>query len=143
MLKNINIIIVLFCYLYSSTIYAVECSKRVTTLNTGDKSPCTGFLFSPEAEREIWTIKENNKLFQKEIELKDKKTEILDKQLKIKDLMIENKDEQVILYHTKLVETTKKYIESEENRGTRDLLFIALGVLLTVTASVVVKNVSK
>lgn len=140
--KIILIIVTIGCYLCSCNVYASDCISKVVSINKGEEAPCTGYLFSPEAEEEAWKTKETNKILEKREELNKQKEEMLNKQLEIKDLIIEKKDEQVNIYHTKLVDTTKKYVDSQEGRGSRDLLFIGLGVLATVLASVVVKNVS-
>lgn len=137
-----KLFIYILILLHTTSTFA-GCVNNVTLLNKGQASPCKGFLFSEQKEEEVKNIYTDYKLLKEESELYKKKEDNYKESLKIKDLMYKEQSEISNLYHTKLVETTKEYIKSQDGRGTRDLLFFSAGVLAVLLSSIIVKNVVK
>lgn len=53
-MKFINFLVVV---LFSINVSATECKEAVTLINEGQKAECTGFLFSPDAEKSVPSIR--------------------------------------------------------------------------------------
>jgi len=120
-----------------------DCPKPVTLLDEGAPAPCRGFLFTPQKELEVRILNEDNKLLNDEIKFKDLKIDKLGKSLTESDKIIDLEKQKTELWRSKAEDSTKKLIESEDGRGKRDLLFVILGVALTVGAGFAVGAASK
>jgi len=120
-----------------------DCPKPVTLLEEGTSAPCRGFLFTPQKELEVRLLNEDNKLLGKEIEFKDIKIDKLNKSLFESDKIYDLERQKTELWRLKAEDSTKKLIESEDGRGKRDLLFVILGVALTVGAGFAIGQAAK
>jgi len=102
------------------SVNSYACLKPVSYLREGEKSPCTGFLFSPEKEQEVRLIVELS-------DLKDNKISLLENVLKTNNEILDLERQQ-----------SEKWRESYEKSLTynnyRDSLNIGLGIVLTVLA---------
>jgi hypothetical protein len=128
--------------LYGQLAYA-DCSKPVTFLPNGTPAPCDGFLFTPEKERELRLINEDNKYLKQESELKDKLIDNYRTQVDTLDKIAEKERQKSELWQNRAETITEKYVAEENNRGFRDWLFLIGGVVLTVGAGYAVGQASK
>ena len=130
-----KIIIVINCLvLFSSQICYSVCEKPVKLLNQGDSAPCTGYLFSPDKNRELFIINEEHKIFKKQLEIKDLMINNLDKNIKLHEEILDKSRKQTDIWETKAKESTEQLFKVQESQGKRDFMFILLGVGLTVFA---------
>lgn len=132
-MKKLVTLITLLSYLAGEWAFAA-CSQPVTLLQENTPAPCRGYLFTPEKEHEVFKLKENYKLLNEELGIKDKQLNIYKNNDAVVQEAIKLEQQKSELWRAKAEDSTKKLIESESGRGTRDILFIGLGVLLTIGA---------
>ncbi len=120
-----------------------SCPNPVTSLEQGAQAPCRGFLFSPEKEKEVRLLKEDFKLLEQEVEIKNKKINIMLKDLTLSDSIIEKEREKGELWRITAEKSTLELVKVNENQGNRDLLMILLGVVVTVGAGYAVGQAAK
>ena len=132
----------LISLLISTEVFA-GCPKPVTPLQQGEAAPCEGFLFSPEKEREIRGVNEEYKLLLEQTKLYLEQKELYKKELDESEKIIEKEQEKSEKWRDAAEKATEKYTAQEESRGTRDLLFLIGGVLLTVGAGWAVGQASR
>lgn len=133
MLKKVLILINCLYLLYPSITYG-RCEQSVKLLQRGEPAPCNGYLFSPEKNQELFIINEEHKLYKKEIEIKDLMINNLNNNIKLQDDISKKSKEQAELWEKRAKESTQQLFETQQSRGTRDFMFILLGVGLTVFA---------
>jgi hypothetical protein len=140
-MKRILVLILLLSMPLNS--FSMECPTSVKLLEEGTPAPCRGFLFSPNKELEVRILKQEHTLQTLELENIQKMLE----KFKLKDLnyeeIIEKEQQKTELWRTKAEEATQKLIASESGRTTRDVLFIGLGILLTVGAGYAIGQVAR
>ena len=129
--------------LYGQLAYAADCSKPVTYLPNGTPAPCDGYLFSPDKERELRLINEDNKYLKQESELKDKMLGNYKLQVETLESIAEKERKKSELWQNRAETITEKYVAQEEGRGFRDWLFLIGGVVLTIGAGYAVGQASK
>ena len=120
-----------------------ECPKPVQSLQKGDLAPCKGFLFSPEKEQEVRQLDMDYKVLLEQSKLYIQKEKLLEEQLKFTEEIVDKEAKKSELWRSKAYEMTEKYMEAEDNRGKRDLLFLIGGVVLTVAAGWSIGQASK
>jgi len=120
-----------------------SCTKPVQELQEGQKAPCRGYLFSPTKEQYVRIQVEDNALLKKEIELKDLKVTILYEDMGKSNEIVNKEREKTELWRLRAEDSTKKLIESEDGRGSRDFLMVILGVALTVGAGFAIGQAAK
>jgi len=109
--------------LYTSTALAT-CSKPVTYLTKGSETPCTGFLFSPEAEGKV-RLSDLDLSLQKDMGvLREQQLNLLKEDNK---LLLDQKN----LWRTRAEDSTKKLIDSEGNKIWSMFLYFAAGAAVT------------
>lgn len=111
-----------------------DCSKPVTTLESGTPAPCRGFLFTPEKEHEVRLMGEDYDLTKQELDLKTKKIDLLIKSQSDTDFIIKKERDQSELWRKAAEDSTLKLTEKENRQGYRDWLMIFAGIALTVGA---------
>jgi hypothetical protein len=114
--------------------FAAECSAPVKLLEEGSSAPCRGYLFSPEKELEVRIKYKEHSLIKDELDSLNKMVEKLQKRDAESEKILQLEVEKTELWKTRAEDVTLKYTTVEENRGKRDLLFVLLGVGLTVLA---------
>jgi hypothetical protein len=119
------------------------CPSNVTLLKQGDKTPCAGFLFSPEtaeratkADMQYQLLLEEHGLILKQIELykninKDYESILLKEKSKTD------------LWQTKAESYAIKYSELQDKEQTKSWLYFALGIITTVAAGYSLGQASK
>lgn len=128
---------------YLISFQALACPQPVTPLKKGEQAPCTGFLFSPEKELELRIRNEEYKLLLEQSNLYLQQKELFVKELATTEKIAEKEREKAEIWRKLAEESSLKYIESEEDRGFRDWLFLIAGVGLTVAAGYAVGAASK
>lgn len=130
-----RIIKVLILQAFLVTSLQAECPKAVTKLKSGQKAPCTGYLFSPEKEQELYKQKEELKITLKQLQIQKDLTELHKKNSDTILDVVEKEQKKTEIWRKAAEDSTSKLIKSEEGRGKRDLIFLILGVIVTGTAA--------
>jgi hypothetical protein len=120
-----------------------NCLKPVTYLDKGKETPCEGFLFSREKEREVRLIAQNYELLKQEVENKDKKINLILKDLALTESIIIKEREKSELWRARAEQSTLALVKESDSRATRDWWMILLGVGLTVGAGWALGQVNK
>lgn len=118
------------------------CEKPVQALKEGQKSPCTGYLFSPEKEKEVRITVQETELKEAEIELQKQKIKLLKENEQYFKDIASKEAEKAELWRNRAEESTKKLVEKQEDNETRDWFLIATGILVTVAAGFAVGQAS-
>lgn len=126
----------------SSPAYA-DCSKPVTFLDQNTPAPCRGYLFTPEKELEVRIMSKEFDIQVTELAQDDEIIKKLTKKNSDYDAILEEREKISELWRAKAIDSTSKYIDSESNRQTRDMIFLGSGVLLTVLAGWALGQVHK
>lgn len=99
-----------------------------------EPAPCEGYLFSPEKEHELRLLNEDHKFVLQELDLRQKQVDKLQQSVNLLEDVAKKEQEKSELWRAKAEDSTKKYMEVDESRGRRDLIFLIGGVVLTVAA---------
>ncbi len=140
MLKKSVIYLALAAY---STNSFADCVRPVSPITQGEQAPCTGFLFSPQKERELRLLNEEYQMLLEQSKLYIQQRDLYVKELKETDSIVEKERQKAELWRKVAEDTTLKYTEVQDNRGKRDWLFLATGVVLTVAAGWAVGQAGK
>lgn len=119
---------------FAFTSKALADCKPVTPLVTGDPAPCSGYLFTPEKELELRTKNEDYKLLQQQVTIYIQQKELYKQQLEDQSKIADKEAQKAELWRKSAEDSTKKYMEAEQNRTLRDGAFLVSGILLTVLA---------
>jgi CHAT domain-containing protein len=122
---------------------ALACEKPVTPLTQGQQAPCTGFLFSPEKEKQLRLLNEDYQLLLEQSQLYLKQKELYKQELEETDKIVEKEKQKAELWRKVAEDTTLKYTQVQEARGTRDWLFLIGGVVLTIGAGYALGQAAK
>lgn len=124
MSQLIRIIVIFSIAICNNFAIASDCLESVTLLNKGTPSPCTGFLFSPEAEQQVTSdsldleyYKTLSKRMEERYDLMLQQNEILDKRLK--------------LYMDQSYQLSKEIQEKEDKSSLKTIGWFLLGVGVT------------
>jgi hypothetical protein len=123
-------LVIITCFATSS----LACPKPVTFLRNGEGSPCDGYLFSPDKERELRLMNEDYKLVKEELVIKDRVITNYKTLAENAEFIASKEAEKAELWRNRTIDITNKFATEEEGRGRRDWLFLVSGVLLTVAA---------
>lgn len=118
----------------SEAAFAGGCSQPVFHLLPNQGAPCEGYLFSPEKEKELRLMNEDYTFLKQELDLREKQVDKLQKSVTLLEEVNDKEQQKAELWRAKAEDSTKKYMESEDGRGRRDLLFLIGGVVLTCAA---------
>lgn len=119
----IKLVLVIFLAVPSS-VFATQCKESVSLLNEGEKAPCTGFLFSPEAEKLATIAHEDAKYFKEYSGLLEEKLNKQQEQLMIMD-------ERLNLYMSTSHELAKEMNRKDREDFWQKTIYFGLGVLAT------------
>ena len=114
--------------------FAAECSVPVKFLEEGSPAPCRGYLFSQEKELQVRIMAKDYSLIKDELDSLNKMVEKLQKRDQESEKILNLEMQKTELWKVRAEDVTLKYVSVEENRGKRDLMFILMGVGLTVLA---------
>jgi hypothetical protein len=134
-------ILVMSIVSYSSSVLA--CTVPVTPLKTGEKSPCSGYLFSPEKELQLRIQNEEYKVLMEQIKVYMQQKEFYKKELEQTQVIIDKTEAKAELWKTRAVEVTEKYVEQQEHLGYRDWAFLLAGVGITALSGWALGQASK
>jgi hypothetical protein len=112
----------------SNTSLAV-CDKKVTLLNENQTSPCTGYLFTPQAEQELRTKLVDLDYY---VALSTSLSKINDLQKKALDISVEQKD----LLQKDLAATQQEL----QTRKNYDYLYYGAGILTSILVMFAVRQ---
>src|SRR3989344_4805044 len=133
MVKKLSIIILINHIIYNNISFG-KCDKEITLLQEQTSAPCKGYLFTPEKELEIRLIVEDYKFLEQTSLNKDKQINILQQSAEKAEQVAKKESEKTELWRNKAEDSTKKFIESESGRTSRDFIFLGIGALLTIGA---------
>lgn len=127
-----NKLLILLIILSSTPVLAIEdCKHNVVKLQSGDKAPCTGFLFSRSKEAEVRTKVMEHGVLTEQLKLEKKSKELHKEQAEYNKGIADKQKEQSELWREKAVEATEELVEVQEGRATRDWIFFAGGIAVT------------
>lgn len=135
MKKVLSLALVISLILPLNSYADTACAKPVTLLNTGDQSPCKGYLFSPEQEHKMYLLDQNSKLMQQELDIKTKYIDTVNKELSDYQGVVDKEKQQSELWREAAENSTKKLIETKNDTWKRDAFVFFLGVLTTIGAA--------
>ena len=127
MIKRI-LSISLICIFVSCTVNA-----EVVYVEKGKLAPYSGYLFSPEKEKET-------RLMVKEMGYYKNLSESMDKLLKSDQVLITQQDTRIELYNTQITNLSELAYKNESDSFWRNTLYFTLGAVLT---GVIVFGVNK
>jgi len=119
-----------------------ECTKPVAYLAKGESAPCSGFLFSPDKELELRRKNEEYKFLMEQSKIYLQQIDLYKKELTTIEQIIEKEQKKTELWREAAENSTKKYLQFEENRGTRDWFFLFTGIGLTAISAWSLKQVT-
>ena len=123
-MKLINFIVVV---LFSFNTLAADCKESVTLLQEGQKAECTGFLFSPEAEKKASQAYEDAKYYKELSDLLHNRNKLTNEEIIILDQRL------------KLYQEQSHLLAQEVQRKDREdfwqkTLYFGLGIVATSVA---------
>lgn len=120
-MKLINFIVVV---LFSINVLAADCKEAVSLINEGQKAECTGFLFSPEAEKKASQAYDDAKYYKDLSELLHKRNELTNKEIQILD-------ERLKLYQDQSHLLAQEVQKKEKEDFWQKTLYFGLGIVAT------------
>jgi hypothetical protein len=135
----------IICLVLSFTItwQAFGCEVPVTPLKEGDKSPCTGFLFSPDQEHKLRVQNQDYNNMIEEVKIYLQQKELFQKELGVSQQIIDKEQQKAEIWRKAAEDSTQKLVEKEERQTFRDWLFLLAGVGLTAVAGYAVGQSGK
>lgn len=127
----------------SLTTSAFADCQPVTPVNAGETAPCTGYIFTPEKERELRIMKEDYKALLEESKIWIQQNDMYKKEIEVTDQIVIKEQQKAELWRAAAETATEKYVKLEESRTTRDWIFLVSGVVLTVAAAWSMGQISK
>ena len=131
-MKCLLTIILSFSLISSS----IACSKSVTMLNKDQKAPCEGFLFSIKKEQEV-------RIKLQELGIKDKMITIYKKDSIALEEIADKQHKKSELWRKAAEDSTERMMRMERHQGKRDIMFLLLGIGLTIGAAYGLRQASK
>jgi hypothetical protein len=113
-----------FLFLFSLNCLGLDCKEPVSLLNEGDKSPCTGFLFSPEAEKKASKTFDDLRYTEEVLRLQIDKNNLLLDQARIQD-------ERLALYMQASTDLAKELQRKDSEDFWQKALYFGLGIAVT------------
>lgn len=109
---------------FNQTVLATECKESVTLLNEGQKAECTGFLFSPDAEKKASQSYDDAKYYKELSDLLHKRNVLTNEEIKILD-------ERLKLYQDQSFLLAQEVQKKENEDFWQKTIYFGLGVLAT------------
>lgn len=110
--------------LFSCNVMATDCKEAVSLLNEGEKASCTGFLFSPDAEKKASQAYEDSKYYKELSDLLNKRNQATNDEIKILD-------ERLKLYQDQSFLLAQEVQKKEKEDFWQKTLYFGLGILAT------------
>lgn len=104
--------------MFACNVAIADCGQPVSYLKQGQPASCTGYLFSPEKEKEVRDIVQKYPVM---VELNSKQEEL-----------INTLDEQVKLNQQISMNLRQELRDKEKNQTTENIIYFALGFVLAV-----------
>jgi hypothetical protein len=114
----------LLVFLLSFNSYATNCKESVVLLEEGKPAPCTGFLFSPSAEKQASKAVDDAKYYKELSDLLHNKNELLISELKVQD-------ERLMLYMKSTHELAQEVNRKQNEDFWQKTLYFSLGIVTT------------
>jgi hypothetical protein len=120
-MKLVNFLVVV---LFSINVAATDCKESVTLLNEGQKAECTGFLFSPDAEKKASQAYDDAKYYKDLSDLLHKRNQLTNEEIKILD-------ERLKLYQDQSHLLAQEVQKKEKEDFWQKTLYFGLGIMAT------------
>lgn len=104
--------------------WAVECSQSVSLLEENQKAPCTGYLFSPNAEKKASQAVEDVKYYKELSDLYKKRTDLTNQEITVLE-------ERLALYSKASTELAKEVNRKSSEDFWQKTFYFSLGVVAT------------
>lgn len=125
--------LLIFLLMFSNNVFASDCKEAVKLLKEGEKAECTGFLFSPEAEKKASQAYDDVKYYKDLSELLHKRNQLTNEEIKILD-------ERLKLYQDQSHLLAEQVNKKEREDFWQKTLYFGMGILAT---SIAVYGASK
>lgn len=103
---------------------ALDCKQSVSLLNEGEKAPCTGYLFSPDAEKKASQAVDDVVYYKELADLYKKRSDLTNEELKVMD-------ERLNLYIKSTNDLAKEVIRKDSEDFWKKTFYFTLGVVTT------------
>jgi hypothetical protein len=134
----IGFLIILTLVVIPKLLFGQGCPADVQYLNKGETANCSGYLFSPSKQEELKFMRQDYKLLQQEVTILKQQKELYEANVVKLNEIITKEEQKSELWRAKAEDSSKKYMESEQYRGTRDAWFFGGGIVATLTTGLVV-----
>jgi hypothetical protein len=121
--------------LQSITAWGSACPAPVSVLNEGDKAPCYGFLFSPAKEKELRLLNDDYILLQQKLDLTIKEMQLYKDSLAATNTILKAEQDKSTIWQQSAEKYSNLYTTQQDNRSNRDLICVALGIIITIAAA--------
>jgi len=113
---------------------AISCEKNVTSLGRGEVAPCTGYLFSPEAEHKARQGEYTLKYIKGRLSLQEDLTDLYKTKYELLIKVADKENQKSELWRKEAERSTTALIKIRTNTNYKDWVLFAGGVLTTVAA---------
>lgn len=141
--SKIGYLVPAVAFVFSINCFATPCQKPVISLFEYQPAPCTGYLFSPEKEKEVRLMNEDYKLATEEIELLDKQVALYKSQQASLESIIASEKQRADLWETKANDYATKFIKERDKSDLSNILYFSLGIVTTILISWSVGQIHK
>lgn len=132
-MKFFKTILIVYFLVLNQTAMAAECKEAVKLLKEGEKAECTGFLFSPEAEKKASQSYDDAKYYKDLSDLLHKRNQLTNEEIKVLD-------ERLKLYQDQSYLLAEQLNKKEREDFWQKTIYFGMGILAT---SIAVYGASK
>lgn len=135
-------LLIILSFFISSLSFA-ECLKPVQIVEKGNSATCTGFLFSPDKEREVRTKVTDYELLLQRQDLLIQQKELYKELYEKSETQITLEREKTETWKQAATKATNELMSTQNSRMQRDYLFFGAGILTTLLAGYALGAASK
>ena len=129
-------LILILALLLPTHAFATECKESVVLIKEGEIAKCTGFLFSPDAEKKASQAVDDLKYYQDLSKLLHDRNDLKDKELAIQDSRLR-------LYIESSQTLSQELIRRDNDGFWQKTIFFGLGIVVTGAAVLLAKQTIK
>lgn len=126
-------VLLVFFLMFNQTVFAADCKDAVKLIKEGEKAECTGFLFSPDAEKKASQAHDDVKYYKDLSELLRKRNQLTNEEIKVLD-------ERLKLYQDQSHLLAEQLNKKEREDFWQKTIYFGMGILAT---SIAVYGASK
>lgn len=138
-----KVLATILAFALSGQAVAEECQAPVTVIQSGQASPCDGFIFSKQKEAEVRYKIIDYDLLTEQSKLYLQQKELYQKALEDSEQISDKETQKSELWRQNAEKATQKLTEQHDSSYTRDLVAFGLGLLTSIATVYALHNVSK